>query len=193
MVPCGNSTRLLEVMGDVLRVERGWSRGFGPRCVRQEPARLRSDAHPSQGEKAAAQRLAPVPRVDARAGRLVSLTPEFLANLRSTAVAAQQTHPGPWTEERSDQPGWEHGRCLGIRDAAGDAVIKTDSGVYPPEPPVGAFIATCDPLTVVALLDRLVELQQAALRAVAELHQERAVARPIRILENATPPQEERS
>lgn len=91
----------------------------------------------------------------------MSLTPELLADLRKKAEAANVESPSPWENQPDpDKAGHYAGRSMGIIDAVGNDVVKTDAGVYPPEPPVADFIATAHPAVVLALLDRIETLQR---------------------------------
>lgn len=62
-----------------------------------------------------------------------------LAEIKAREEAAK---PGPWTARPYEDCGrLDPERCDGIVDAEGYAIVKTDSGVYPPEQATAEFIA----------------------------------------------------
>lgn len=100
-----------------------------------------------------------------------------LDRIEAVAKAAQERSPGPWrrqcTQWRCDGDGCEHcEHCDYIYDSAprpedwedetwlGNRVLETDSGYYEPKGATAVHIETCSPDVVLALVQRVRELER---------------------------------
>ena len=91
--------------------------------------------------------------------------------LDESEARAKSASPGPWECAEDDEYSLAIGNTNGVHDANGESIVKTDSGVYPPDRATGAFIAASrtDVPKLVATV-RALQAENAALRDLLESH-----------------------